>query len=461
MPNRALNKRAVSPEVAQRNVPNSAGSEFRLRHLVFVLGILGLGAAIFPRAQAAWKLHDHATQFANYALCMVGPTGPTTLRDEPQTFYRLVRQRLLTSSPSSRPFAECAPLLASLAGDTLAGLHLLEAAHFVEYAGVTPGTTRLSELEISVAPMEALAKAAWPFERAGFRQLVLPSTHAKEAAHPLAMPRPSVGAGLPGKRAAYHTVWAHQGRMLLATGHAANLQIFESQDLGLNWRRTTLNQPGVEHYGGRCTAVGQPRSFVFAADSSALVVGSLSGDDTVSETRLSDVVGVVNASCDGPSATLALKKRTGDVGLFVCRHAGACAEVGVPPELLQGEFDIARVSGVTVLLNSTAGVVRVRTSRDDGVSWTPAVVAFDYASYPELSAQVKVPSRLLVAGQRIYLYGAAAGPQSYPVLISDDLGASFNTPNIVTGRPASRPVSTAGGVSRVGSKAAQPAVSAL
>jgi hypothetical protein len=400
-----------------------------------VLVVLGLASAVYPRAKAAWQLHDHATQFANYALCMVGPTGPVALRDEPEQFYRLVRQRLLVSGATSRPFGACAPLLTSLAGDEIAGLHLKRAEEFVEYAGVTAGSAQLSALRISVAPMEALVRSAWPFERGGFRELVQPSSHAKEAAHPGAMPSPAVGAGLPGARAAYRTVWAHQGRMLLATGHSSKLQIFESQDLGLNWRQTTLNQAGVEHYAGRCTAVGQPRSFVFEAHNEAIVVNSLSGDQTVAQARLPDVVGLVNASCDGPSATIAAKKRTGNVGLFVCRHAERCAEISAPPELLTGEFDIARVAGVTVLLNARAGVVRVRSSRDDGVSWTPPVVAFDYGSYPGLSVAVKVPTRFLVAAQRIYLYGAATGTQSYPVLISDDLGASFRTPNIVTGRP--------------------------
>jgi hypothetical protein len=53
-------------------------------------------------------------------------------------------------------------------------------------------------------------------------------------------------------------------------------------------------------------------------------------------------------------------------------------------------------------------------------------VAFDASEYPELHADVAVPSRLLAVAGRVFLYGAVArSAQSYPLLASDDQGASF------------------------------------
>jgi hypothetical protein len=94
--------------------------------------------------------------------------------------------------------------------------------------------------------------------------------------------------------------------------------------------------------------------------------------------------------------------------------------------LLGESFDVARVSGVTLLAVEMRGIVRVVSSRDDGASWTPPAVAFDASEYPDLHADVAVPSRLLTIGGRVFLYGATArSGQSYPLLASDDQGASF------------------------------------
>jgi hypothetical protein len=97
------------------------------------------------------------------------------------------------------------------------------------------------------------------------------------------------------------------------------------------------------------------------------------------------------------------------------------------PAWLSAAFDVARVEGVTVIATARAGIVRVRSSRDEGRTWTPDTVAFDWAAQP-IATDVKVPSRLLALDNELWLFGAARQGQSYPVLYSLDMGASWYAP---------------------------------
>jgi hypothetical protein len=419
-------RRVLALDASSSSSAKHAPPRLRLRYVLLPLLLFAVGSVCYPRARAAWRLHDLATEFANYGLCMVGPMGPGKLLRAREEFAALVRQRLLTAGPDERPFEACAPMATHLAGHEVGRLHALRAADFVEYGSLAGSAASLAQLSISRVALEQLASQAFPFERNSLEKLVAPSSHAKEAAHPVAFERPLIGSGLPGARAAYHVVWKHGERLLLASGHSANLQLFESTDAGLNWRQTSAAQPGVEAHAGRCMAPGQPRAFVLETERDAIVVTSLAGDEAVHRTQLSGLSGVVNASCDATSALIAGPRSDGEVALFLCRHAGRCAEIEVEPGLLSGEFDIARVAGVIVMASAHRGVVRVRTSRDDGASFAPATVAFDAQSQP--SPKHLVPSRLLVMGQRLMLYAAAKPGDRYPVLISDDFGASFRAP---------------------------------
>jgi hypothetical protein len=92
-------------------------------------------------------------------------------------------------------------------------------------------------------------------------------------------------------------------------------------------------------------------------------------------------------------------------------------------------LDLARVAGTTVLAVAMHGVVRVTSTRDDGATWTPYSVAFDRADHPTLQNDVATPDHLLTIGTRLLLYAGAAQPnQPYPVLVSDNAGASWRTP---------------------------------
>src|SRR5690349_11731885 len=110
--------RPVQPSEAPVELPSEAPFEppIRLRTLL-ILAILGVAVWVMhPRAHAAWQLHGAASGLADYALCMVGPTGPTLLRDNPTAFRALARRRLVSSEANDRPFQGCAKLALDVTG---------------------------------------------------------------------------------------------------------------------------------------------------------------------------------------------------------------------------------------------------------------------------------------------------------------------------------------------------------
>jgi hypothetical protein len=84
-------------------------------------------------------------------------------------------------------------------------------------------------------------------------------------------------------------------------------------------------------------------------------------------------------------------------------------------------LSIARIKGVAVMALSRGGVVRVISSRDDGATWTPPVVAFDRAEHGGTT-----PTHLLSLGSKLVLYaGSGNARESYPSLWSSDFGTSW------------------------------------
>ena len=154
---------------------------FRLRFL-FVLALVGWGLfSLYPRMQAAFRLHDVTVATADSGWCMVGPTGPTLIRDRQADFERLVRRRLIASEASDRPFSRCAKLAGKITGKVeTERAHTLSAAEFREYSG---RGAEVKQLGVSAAPIAQILHDAWPFARGGYTQLVKPSLGASEAAH--------------------------------------------------------------------------------------------------------------------------------------------------------------------------------------------------------------------------------------------------------------------------------------
>jgi hypothetical protein len=288
----------------------------RLRHVLglLVAGLLVRGA--LPRLRAAWQLHSVATAFADYALCMVGPTGPALLRDNPTEFRRLARRRLIGTPADDRPFARCAPRARDATDSSeIEHAHRATAASFVEYGLASPGAAgsfELRDLSVTTEHLADLSEQGWPFVRGGYTALVQPSAYAAEASHPAEMPRPGLGRG---------------------AAPARTLSRCETPEatfvLGLSADRKSTLVRSVASGGITSDAILAPagtRVFAIACDPGALVVA-----------WLADRAGVAAATCTllGGCAPLPLPRLTRD-------------RASLPYPL-----DVARVAGTTVVALST------------------------------------------------------------------------------------------------------------
>ncbi|HMJ13708.1 MAG TPA: hypothetical protein VK524_19960 [Polyangiaceae bacterium] len=406
---------------------------FVLLAVLLVIGVIWT----YPRGMAAWRLQGVATQLADYALCMAGPTGPALMRDNAPEFQRLVRIRLITASAQDRPFAECAAAARDLTESAnVERAHRAPAASFVEYglgaaAGLGAAELELSALQVTARPVVELSRRAWPFVQTGYTKLIRPSMGAREAVHPVALPRAVLGSGLPAWRAYYRTVRKEGDSLLLAMGHGAHLSAFESRDRGVSWRPTPSVR--VTGFAERCVADDAGRGFTLSLseDGANIVVTSSGPDAPPSSVPLAPAdVTVFATACDAGSLVAALTREGAPhVTLLQCPLRAACTSLPLPTFGGLGvphyPLDIARVAGTTVLAVPSQGIVRVASSRDNGRSWTPFSVAFDPASQPA-GAGARLPERLLVVGSRVMLHGVpGAAGESYPVLFSDDQGASW------------------------------------
>ncbi|HEY6078905.1 MAG TPA: hypothetical protein VIW29_08880 [Polyangiaceae bacterium] len=409
-----------------------AAPPIRLR---FVL-LLALGAFVllsgYPRLQAAFGLHDGAVATADYALCMVGPTGPAQLRDRPAEFSRLVRRRLVASAPAERPFHRCAKLAQKITGSVdVERLHNLPASEFREYAG--KGTS-LTQLAVSAAPLGELASAAWPFARGGYTQLMKSSLGATEAAHVPPPARPALGKGLPLRAGVYRNVWRDGSAFGVALGAGEGTTLLVTHDRGLSFRPLAQRGAALDEHAERCESQDRHRVYRLTPreDGSAQqILFSLDAQTPITSDLAPMTERVLGSGCDDKSLA-ALTADRERLRLRVCPFAGRCGELLLPAPFASAPasaVDLAKVKGTIVLSLVQEGVVRVISSRDEGRTFTPAVVAFDAAEYPELGAARRLPSRLLGLGERLLLYGGAGKPgEAYPLLASDDQGVSFRTP---------------------------------
>ncbi|HVU04920.1 MAG TPA: hypothetical protein VHE30_24385 [Polyangiaceae bacterium] len=368
----------------------------RLR-FVLLVAAFGLAASLlYPRMGAAFRLNSAASAFADYALCMVGPTGPSLLRDNPSEFRKLVRRRLVAAPAEDRPFARCAKGARLVTQSvSVERAHLAVARSFVEYGlgpSLTTAPVRLDELAVTTRPLSELTDAAWPFVRGGYTSLIVASAYASEAAHPSEFPRAGLAKGpTPGRT--------------LAT----------------------------------CVASGEsaPRYAVgLAPDRKTTIVRSLSPEGITSDATLGPAEARIAAvSCDDKTLVAAVgRPATRSVSFYSCSHLGSCQPMPVPrfgKDGAEADFplDLARIDGVTVVAVARAGITRVASSRDDGRTWTPFTVAFDAESHRDVVRDGLVPDRLFVSGKRILLYAEPRRPGgTFPILASDDAGASFHAP---------------------------------
>jgi hypothetical protein len=422
----------ISASAPAAVVPAAPAPPLRLR-FVLILALVAVGLwSGYPRMQSAFRLHDATVATADYGLCMVGPTGPTLIRDRDSDFQHLVRRRLIASAPSDRPFHRCAKLALSVTGSIDAErLHNLTAAEFREYSG---RGNALADLGVSAAPLAKLFSDAWPFARGGYTQLMKPSLGAVEAAHVPPPPRPTLGRGLPAKSGIYRNVWPEGNGFGLALGAGSDTALYSTSDRGVTFRALARRGDVFEQHAERCASLDGRRIYRLTPreDGGAQqVLFSLEGGEPQTSELSPINERLLGTACDERSLVVLTADRE-RLHLRLCPFGGRCGELPLPTSILAAPpsgVDVAKLKGTVVLSSAQDGVVRVVSSRDEGRSFTPPVVAFDAAEYPELQLARRAPARLISLGERLLLFsGAVKGSDSYPLLASDDQGVSFRTP---------------------------------
>jgi hypothetical protein len=421
-----------SAEVAPRVPP------IRLR-FVLLFGLLALGTYLFaPRAIAHWRLHGAATELANYGLCMAGPTGPSLLVEQPEVFWHNVRRRLIGAEASSRPFAACGKGFAEVQGDARRReAHAARADEFREYARYdgAPARHALADLTVTTESLERLLADARPFAPRDYMELLRTSLNAPAAPHPIDLPVPGRGRGLSPAGFAHAAVASNEEGLLLVQGRDVNVSALRSADGGKTWQRADTDGALVQALAGRCSTGADAPSFRLTAEDGTLRLeswsaGVLEGSALIG---VSDAT-LIDLACDREAAVAAfMDEQRHRVTLKLCPRQKPCRSLERPAPLgaapgAGATFAVARARGATVLALSREGVVRVASSRDDGQSWTPWTVAYDRGERGRLGASEAPPTRLLALGGRVLLYGTAGGAGDYPLLVSDDLGASWHTP---------------------------------
>jgi hypothetical protein len=385
-PSQAIRREPAAPVPAL--LQHAARLPVRLRVVLAVL-LVGLGVRWFiPRASAYWQLHDAATALSDYAVCMVGSTGPHLLWERPVDFWRLARRRLISSPPDARPFATCAPAPAVFPDAApLKHAYQAKAADFVEYQTTHSSAAQLTleALKVSTTKFAALVEDSWPLLSKNPRELLRPSLRARSAPVSLDLPAPALGRGLPAADLGYSAVKPLEDGFLLATGRDANLAAYWSRDGGLTWSQT--NPEHLEHdlRLGSCALAGSSTSFQLSASGDLLQLESWQHDQRVSSVPLAPAERRLLAfSCDAQAAVAIFsdEARREAATFRLCPAFGHCRDLAVPAALTGATastlgLSAARVRGATILAAMHGGIVRVFSSRDDGRTWTPPVVAHD------------------------------------------------------------------------------------
>ncbi len=418
-------------------LPAKPSAPFVRLRTVIALGLVAAAVGWFvPRGRATWRLHNQAVVYADYAMCMVGPTGPELLRENPLEFSELVRRRVVAAAPESTPLGPCRKFAEQMKISHAAlRLHSTRAVQFGEYHNVpgSSGSASLRSLELPLTPLQTLADQAWPFVRSGPGVLMKPSSYTREASHPVRVPRPGVGTGLPASRHLYRSTAAYGDTVVAALGSGANTRVLLSKNGGIDW--VGGGNALSSELRDRCVADDEGRAFtVTRMNDGQRIVVSQGPSAAPQIARLSaSEEKIAGLSCDKSALVVALVSSPDDTGhrpvhLRLCPFRRPCQDLEQPDTAgakLYYPLDVARVGGDIVISRTAGGITRVASTRDEGRSWTPWTVAYDASTYSPGDA---APFRLLVAADTLLLYSGSNSGGRYPLLASDDHGASFHAP---------------------------------
>lgn len=430
-------KRRPVPEVVEAKLVKFV-PPVRLRYLVLLAAAAMSVYSVVPRVVAYWQLHSAATDFANYALCMVGPTGPQLLKDEPDQFWQLVRRRLVSARAESRPFAKCEPEIdaSPQAAERLAahGARANEFEEFASFAASTKPTFAIEDLLVTTAKLELLARHSRPFSH-GYEKLVQPTRNARTVPHPVPLPRPMVGSGLPVQPIGFGAITKSGKGHLLVVGRDANRQAYRSSDEGNSWTAVDPSSVEAVRAQGKCGQGSGKVEFRLSVAEGQLRIESWAGNSLETSFPLAPVEHRLREfSCDLDSALVV----TSDVeqqqlSMKLCPHLKPCRNIRPPQPLLNWrardvDFSLTRTGNTIVAALARRGIVRVVSSRDDGVTWTPPTVAYDQAEHVNADFGQAIPNKLLTVGKQVLLYaGSTRSRAQYPVLMSRDSGASWTS----------------------------------
>jgi hypothetical protein len=402
----------------------------RLRWVLLGVALVLVVANLVPRARAAWQIYTVAPALAAYAQCMVGPTGPSLIQQDPAGFQELVRRRLVLSHAGNQPFARCRTSLQKLTDSARSDqAHDAAVQSFVDW-GATEGVEfSLGDLEITTAGVASLHRRAWPFVRGNLSRLIKPGLGTYQAVHPTEQITPAQGLGLPTEQLLYRSVSGDAGRLVATWGSPTRSLRKESRDGGRTWRELA-SAPGDRP--GRCYADGSQFSAELLRDrgNGTWVLRSFRqafpvADSVVTTSERSPVV----TACDAEHAVV-LTRRQSELELWLCPFGRPCRsmplpEIGPSQPLSAYPVDVVRVAGATVVSVSMRGLHRVASTRDDGATWTPLTLALEGRGKGPKPGE----ARLLAFGSLVMLYvPAASGKGPYPALLSRDAGASWQAP---------------------------------